>query len=116
MEIINNFNNNINIYHSLILYNEDIPPYDLINKLKINDYSVVLLSKIDDIAQLEINNRMFVIHDSKLDELLYFKNNNIYQYSIIFCCDDRSYENVIKVLHNKKPDCVENIIITKIFF
>jgi hypothetical protein len=115
MEIINNFNNNINIYHSLILYNEDIP-YDLINKLKVEDYPIVTLSKIDDITELEINYRMFVMHDSKFNELLYFKNNNIYQYSIIFCCDDRSYDNVINILHNKKPDCIENIIITKIFF
>ena len=114
MDIIDIFYTNLNIYYSLLIYDE-IPPYDLIKELEINDYPVSLIPNISKLRKFERNTRMFVIKHSDLNELLFLKQNNIYQYNIIFCTNSPSFKKVHEVLSDKKPECIENVIITKIF-
>jgi hypothetical protein len=112
MEFIDTYYTNLNIYYGLIIYNNK--PHDLIKSMLVNDYPVTILENISQIEDLEINNRIFAIHEDSLRELIFVKDNNMRQFSIVFCLDD-TFENVINIYEEKKPICEENIIITKIF-
>ena len=48
------------------------------------------------------------------EDLLFHKKNNIHEYSVIFCIDS-VFDKVNDVLSKRKPSCLENIYITKIY-
>lgn len=115
MEVIDNFYNCTNIYYSLLIYCDEKPD-NLIKELETQDFPILVLDNLYMFDYHELHNRMFCMHVSKLNDLLFFKQNDISQFTVIFCYDDLSYEKVLKIIKTKKPSCEENIVITKIFF
>lgn len=112
MNFIEEYYDNINIYFSLIIY-DDEPPHHLISNLKARDYPIILLNDFTDLDFTEMHHRMFVVHIDQFQELLFVKQNDIHQYSVIFCLGD-TMKHIECILLNEKPKCVENILITKI--
>lgn len=111
MNIIDDYFSGLNIYFSLLVYRSDIP-HQLVEELKRADYPVVILHDLTDLDFYEINHRMFVIDVGLFAELMFLKG--IAQYSVIFCMDDDTFDCILSVIEEKKPSCVENILITKI--
>ena len=114
MDFINYIYKNINIYYSLIIYDDTNIPTEFVKLLNLNDYPAKIINNIADIEEYEHNVRIFVIHVDTFNELLFIKNNSIDIYSIIFCINDNCFNYIQNALNTKKPDCHENILITKI--
>ena len=112
MNFIDEFYENLNIYYSLIIYDHD-PPYDLVRQMRLNDYPVIILYNVNEIEHYEINNRVFVIDKNLLKELLFVKNNNIHEYTVMFCMND-TFETVCEILDDSKPNSIESVYITSI--
>lgn len=112
MNIIDEYFSGLNIYFSLLVYRSDIP-YELVGELKEADYPVVVVHDLSELDYYEINYRLFVIEVDKLGALMHAKANCIEQFNVIFCMDD-TFDSVLSLLEDKKPSCVENILITKI--
>lgn len=110
MNIINEFNTNLNIYYTLIVYKQ--LPDNLIKELETFDYSVYVIHDFENLEIHEINNRMIFIHLDLLPELIFIKNNDISQYTIIYCHE--TYQETLDILENSKPKCNEDILIIKI--
>jgi hypothetical protein len=115
MDFINYIYKNINIYYSLVIYDDTNTPTEFVKLLNLNDYPSKIINNIAEIEEIEHNIRIFVIHVDTFNELLFIKNNNIYQYTIIFCINDNCFNSIQNALIDKKPECHENILITKIF-
>lgn len=114
MDIIDGFYTNMNIYYSLVLY-DDIIPEELVKELELADYPVVVVNKINDIEILEMNHRMFVLNINMMKELLHMKNNSLHEYSVIFCINDLSFLKTNNIMLENKPISYEKIYITKIY-
>lgn len=112
MNIIDEYYSNLNIYFSLLVYRSDIP-YELIGELKEDNYPVVVVRDLRELDYYELNYRLFVIDIDKLGELIHAKQNCVEQYSAVFCAND-TFDDVMNLLEEKKPSCVENILVTKI--
>ena len=110
MNIINEFNTNFNIYYTLIVYK--MVPYDLIKELESFDYSVYIINDFENLEINEINNRVIFIDINLLPELFFIKNNDISQYTIIYCHE--TYQETLDLLEKNKPKCNEDILIIKI--
>jgi len=122
MDFINYIYDNINVYFSLIIYDDDTEPTKLektINLLTEHDYPIKYIEDIKDIKHIEnyehISARIFAIHKDHFNELCFVKNNNMLQYNVIFCMNTPSFNSITNSLEYIKPACQENIIITKIF-
>jgi esterase/lipase superfamily enzyme len=122
MDFIKYIYENINVYFSLIIYdNETDTVYleKLMNDLNIYDYPVKYIENIKDIKHIEkyehVSARIFAIHKDHFNELCFVKNNNMLQYNVIFCMNTPSFNSITNSLELIKPICQENIIITKIF-
>ena len=113
MDYINQFYENLNIYYSLIVYDGD-PPHDLITELEYEDFPVVLLRDIGALNYYVENHRMFVIHKSQLNELVFTRHNDLTEFNIIFCINNAGFDSVLNVLETNKPSSAENIFITVI--
>ncbi len=110
MNIINEFNTNLNIYYTLIVYKT--LPYNLIKELENYDYSVYVINDFDNLEIHEINSRVIFIDINLLPELLFIKNNDLSQYTVIYCHD--TYQETLDLLEINKPKCNEDILIIKI--
>lgn len=122
MDLINNIYDNINVYFSLIIYDDDAEAAKLeklMNNLDKHDYPVKYIDNIKDIKNIEnyehVSARVFAIHKDHFNELCFVKNNNMLQYNVIFCVNDQCFNSIMDSLEYIKPSCRENIIITKIF-
>ena len=122
MDFIKYIYENINVYFSLIIYdNETDTVYleKLMNDLNIYDYPVKYIENIKDIKHIEkyehVSARIFAIHKDHFNELCFVKNNNMLQYNVVFCMNTPSFNSITNSLESIKPSCQENIIITKIF-
>lgn len=122
MDLINNIYDNINVYFSLIIYDDDTECAKLeklMNSLDKHDYPVKYIDNIKDIKNIEnyehVSARVFAIHKDHFNELCFVKNNNMLQYNVIFCINNQCFNSIMDSLEYIKPSCRENIIITKIF-
>jgi hypothetical protein len=115
MDFIDYIYNNINIYHSLVIYDDTNTPTEFVKLLNLNDYPAKIIYNITEIEDYEHNVRIFAIHVDTFNELLFIKNNNIHLYTVIFCINDACFHYIQNALLEKKPECHENILITKIF-
>lgn len=122
MDFIKNIYENINVYFSLLIYDDECDTVyleKLMNELNIYDYPVKYIENIKDIKNIEkyehVSARIFAIHKDHFNELCFVKNNNMLQYNVIFCTNTLSFNSITDSLELIKPTCQENIIITKIF-
>ena len=110
MEFIEEYFHNLNIYYSLIVYDEQIP-HDLIRQLESRDYPVCTIHDVDTIDI--VNQRIFVCNLEVFGKLLFSKNNDISQFTVIFCVGS-VYSDVVAHIKQSAPSCSENVLITKI--
>lgn len=122
MDFIKYIYENINVYFSLIIYDNETDITKLektILHLEELDYPVKYIENIKDIKNIEkyehVSARIFAIHKDHFNELCFVKNNNMLQYNVIFCTNTLSFNSITDSLELIKPTCQENIIITKIF-
>ena len=122
MDFIKYIYENINVYFSLIIYDNETDITKLektILHLEEWDYPVKYIEDIKDIKHIEkyehVSARIFAIHKDHFNELCFVKNNNMLQYNVIFCMNNTCFNGITDSLELIKPTCQENIIITKIF-
>lgn len=113
MEIIENIFDNINVYYSLIIYEQSIP-ISLIKTLEVYDYPVVTITNMNIFNEYQENYRMFVMDVNNLNELIFMKQNDLHQFNVIWCISDEVFTKVTDIIQKNKPTCYENIIILKI--
>ena len=118
MDTIDELNDSLNIYYSLIVFSNTCNQRKkerLLQCLRTKDYAVTEVMDVQRMDSLQLRYRTFMINCDLLHELLFIKHNDIYEYNVIHCIDDIAYERVLELLEEKKPSCQENVYITKIY-
>lgn len=115
MEMIDALFENMNVYYSLLLYSGRRPD-SLIRKLRSRDHAIAAIGNLRSLDLIEMNHRMFILDARRLGELLFAKSNRIDQYNLLLCVDDASFDIALSTLEARKPECIEKVFVTKIFF
>ena len=89
----------INIYHTLILYDDiDVSILNkLILKLKEKDYPIDFYTDNKNITDMELKSRIIVVNSTNIYKYFHEKNNDLSDFNIVLCMDFNSD----KVLHEK---------------
>lgn len=100
IDFINHIYESINIYHTVIFYDENIASEDVLNeliqKLTYMDYPVDTF-KNQDIDILELHSRIIIVEKKYFDFYFSSKNKDFSNITIILCLDT----NVEKIIHEK---------------
>jgi len=100
----------VNIYHTLILYDDSVIKAnvlnDLINRLEKKDFPVgVYKDKDNDIDILELHSRVIILDKKHFYTYVEKKNNDLTNITIMLCMDSISG----KILHDKLNENVDKI-------
>lgn len=90
---IDNIYHTMDIYRSLIVYNDTSNFNELYNLLLQKDYPVVIINNTNDNFDNYNYYRMYMIHQQLFDKIDYYCNST--SINVLFCLDDTHLDNKI---------------------